>query len=162
MRDRIASGWTEPEQRGIRLGLGGREPEGFIRLGLGGREPEGREIDFSGHERSSGYYYGNKLPGARGRLNDLDGNPHQPADEPQPERGVRLPLRRALTRSLEREVVRRERARRLGHGAQALRAPDPLVVALVEQSGQHPADARNLAHEAESSHELDPVECEGD
>src|SRR6058998_812868 len=114
MRDRIASGWTEPEQRGIRLGLGGREPEGFIRLGLGGREPEGREIDFSGHERSSGYYYGNKLPGARGRLNDLDGNPHQPADEPQPERGVRLPLRRALTRSLEREVVRRERLVALG------------------------------------------------
>src|SRR2546430_11923986 len=128
MSDRIACGWTEPEQRGIRLGLGGREPEG-------------REINFSGHERSSGYYYGNELPGARGRLNDLDGNPHQPGDEPQPERGVRLPLRRALTRSLEREVVRRERARRLGHGAQALRAPDPLLVALVEQARQHAAGA---------------------
>src|SRR5439155_11440055 len=147
MGDRVAGGWTEPEQGGVRLGLGGREPER-------------REIDFAWHVRSSVYYYVDGSLAARGKLKDLDGHPHQPGDEPQTERCVRLPLRGALPGSLEGEVVRRERAGRLGCGAQALRAPDPPIVTLVEQSRQHPAGARDLAHETESSQELDPVEGE--
>ena len=83
-------------------------------------------------------------------LEDFDRNPQQPSDEPEPERCVCLPLRRALPRSFEREVVSREGARRLRHGAQALWAPDPLIVALIEQPRQHAAGARDLAHEAES------------
>src|SRR5712691_9313672 len=149
MSNRVASGRPEPEQRGVRLGLSGREPER-------------REIDVAGHLRSSDYYYVNVLPPARGTLDDLDGNPYQSGDEPEPEGRVRLPLSRALPRSLEREVVRREGVCCLGHGAQALRAPDPLLVALVEQPRQHPAGARDLAHETESRQELDPVERERD
>src|SRR5207245_7251739 len=79
-----------------------------------------------------------------------------------PEGCVGLALRGALPWSLEWEVVRRERARRLGHGAQALRAPDPAIVALVEQPRQHPAGAGDLAHETESRQQLDPVEHERD
>src|SRR2546428_13489925 len=93
-------------------------------------------------------------------LDDLDGNPHEPGDETQPEGCVRLPLRGALPRSLEREVVRREGARRFGHGAQALRAPDLLVVALVVQPRQHPTGAGGLSDESAVSLELDHVECE--
>src|SRR5213082_2813559 len=55
-----------------------------------------------------------------GNLEDFDRNPQQPRDEPEPERCVCLPLRRALPRSLERKVVSREGARRLRHRAQAL------------------------------------------
>src|SRR5213076_3455315 len=97
-----------------------------------------------------------------GNLEDFDRNPQQPRDEPEPERCVCLPLRRALPRSLERKVVSREGARRLRHRAQALWAPDPPIVALIEQPREHAAGARDLAYETESSQELDPVERERD
>src|SRR3989442_1245009 len=144
----VAGRGTEPKQRGVRVGLGGREPER-------------REIDLAWHSRSSDYYYANKLT-ARGMLEDVDGKRHQPGDESQPERRVRLPLRRALPGSLEWEVVRCEGVRRFGHGAQALRAPDPPLVALVEQPLEDAAGARNLAHQTEPSQELDPIERERD
>src|SRR3989449_8164874 len=137
MGDRVAGGWPEPQQ-------------GRVGQGLGGREAEWREIELAGHcvvaiTTTQGH------PRAQGEsLDDLDGNPHQSGDETEPEGCVGLPLRRALPWSLEWEVVRRERARRLGHGTQALRAPDPAIVALVEQPRQHPAGAGDLAHETES------------
>src|SRR5438046_4185492 len=97
-----------------------------------------------------------------GNLEDFDRNPQQPCDEPEPERCVCLPLRRALPRALERKVVSREGARRLRHRAQALWAPDPPIVALIAQPREHAAGARDLAYETESSQKLDPVERERD
>src|SRR5207247_10059903 len=88
---------------------------------------------------------------ARGNVDDLDGNRHQSGDKTKAEGCVGLPLRGALPWSLEWEVVRRERARRLGHGTQALRAPDPAIVALVEQPRQHPAGAGDLRSEEHTS-----------
>src|SRR2546426_9250678 len=66
---------------------------------------------------------------AASRLDDLDRDGEQLRDQGQPEGQVGLPLGRAPAGSLEREVMRRERARGLGHGAEVLGAPDPLVVA---------------------------------
>ena len=50
---------------------------------------------------------------------------------------------------------------RLGQGAQALRAPDPLLVALIEQPRQHPTGARDVAYQAEPGEELEPIQGEG-
>src|SRR6184192_2464758 len=112
MSDRVAGGWTEPQQ-------------GRVGQGLGGRKAEWREIELAGHCVVA-ITTTQAHPRAQGeRLDDLDGNPHQSGDETEPEGCVGLPLRGALPWSLEWEVVRRERARRLGHGTQALRAPDP-------------------------------------
>src|SRR5207249_6830016 len=125
-------------------------------------EAEWREIELAGHCVVA-ITTTQAHPRAQGEsLDDLDGNPHQSGDETEAEGCVGLPLRGALPWSLEWEVVRRERARRLGHGTQALRAPDPAIVALVEQPRQHPAGAGDLAHETESRQQLDPIERERD
>src|SRR5437870_8230682 len=55
---------------------------------------------------------------AASRLDDLDRDGEQLRDQGQPEGQVGLPLGRAPAGSLEREVMRRERARGLGHGAE--------------------------------------------
>src|SRR2546426_10095145 len=81
---------------------------------------------------------------AASRLDDLDRDGEQLRDQGQPEGQVGLPLGRAPAGSLEREVMRRERARGLGHGAEVLGAPDPLVVALAVEAGQDAGGARGL------------------
>src|SRR5213082_1702937 len=99
------------------------------------------KVDCACHLSSSICYYC-----AFPLLDNLDRNPKQPGDEPQPEGGVGLALRGTLAGSFEREVVCRQRTRRFGHGAQALRTPDAPVVALTEQSRQHAVRARDLAY----------------
>src|SRR5213079_2564130 len=143
VRDRVPGGGSQPEQ-------------GAVRLRLRGGEAEGREIDRSWHLSSSISYYVVPL------LDYLDGKPEQPGDQSQPEGGVGLALRRALAGALEREVMRREEARRLGHGAQALGAPDAAIVALREEARQHAVRARDLPHQPEPREQLEPVEGEGD
>src|SRR5438445_7919311 len=102
---------------------------------------------------SSNDYYSSA--GATRPLDDLDREGEQSGDQAKSERQVRLPLGRALARPLEREVMRRERIGRLGHGAEILMAPDPLVVALAVQAGQHPAGVRNAAHQAQPRQQLE-------
>src|SRR6266576_7370678 len=96
------------------------------------------------------------LPGSH----DLDRKPHQPRDQRQPKRTVGLPLCGALTRPLQGEVMSRHGIERLGQGAQALRAPDPLLVTFIEQTGQHPTGARDVAYQTEPGEELEPVQGE--
>src|SRR2546422_697965 len=94
---------------------------------------------------------------AASRLDDLDRDGEQLRDQGQPEGQVGLSLGRAPAGSLEREVMRRERARGLGHGAEVLGAPDPLVVALAVEAGQDAVGARELAHQPQARQQLQPV-----
>src|SRR5438477_12967190 len=50
---------------------------------------------------------------------------------------------------------------RLGQGEQALRYPEPLLVTFIEQTGQHPTGARDVAYQTEPGEELEPVQGEG-
>src|SRR5207245_8458707 len=89
---------------------------------------------------SSNDYYSSA--GATRPLDDLDREGEQSGDQAKSERQVRLPLGRALARPLEREVMRRERIGRLGHGAGMLRGADPRVVAPAVQAARDPPAAR--------------------
>src|SRR2546428_5926013 len=94
---------------------------------------------------------------AASRLDDLDRDGEQLRDQGQPEGQVGLPLGRAPAGSLEREVMRRERARGLGHGAEVLGAPDPLVVALAVEAGPETAGARARAPQPPAPRQLHPL-----
>src|SRR2546428_8043804 len=87
---------------------------------------------------------------AASRLDDLDRDGEQLRDQGQPEGQVGLPLGRAPAGSLEREVMRRERARGLGHGAEVLGAPDPLVVALAVEAGGRKSTTLDSRHHPKS------------
>src|SRR5207302_5346883 len=140
---------------GKRIARGGSQPEqSAVYLRLGGSEAKRGKIDGACHLSSSICYY------CAFPLDNLDRNPNQPGDQPQPEGGVGLPLRGTLAGSFEREVVCRQRTRRFGHGAQALRTPDAPVVALTEQSRQHAVRARDLAYKPEPRQQLEPIERE--
>src|SRR5207253_4523834 len=141
--DRVPRGWSQTQQ-------------GAVHLRLGGREPEGSEIQRSRHLSSSIRYYWHIL------LDDLDRNAEQSGDQSEPKGGVGLALRGALAGTFEREVMRGEGTRRLGHGPQAFWAPDAPVVALAEQARQHPVRARDLAHQPEPRQQLEPVERKRD
>src|SRR3989441_2494793 len=85
----------------------------------------------------------------RSCLYHLDGEAQELRDQREPEGDVGLALRRTLSGPFQGEVVGGEQRRSLGRGAQALRAPDALVVALAEQPGQHPGGTRSLAGRSE-------------
>src|SRR4029077_12009005 len=93
-------------------------------------------------------------------LGDLDWHAQQAGDESEAEGSVGLALRRALPGTFEREVMRREGTGRLGHGAEALGAPDTPVVALAEEARQDAARAGDLAYQPEPGQQLEPVQRE--
>src|SRR5256712_3044752 len=95
-------------------------------------------------------------------LYHLDGEAQELRDQGEPEGDVGLALRRTLAGPFQGEVVGGEQRRSLGRGAQALRAPDALVVALAEQPGQHPGGAGSLAGQSQPRHELDPIHGQWD
>src|SRR5256712_3265511 len=95
-------------------------------------------------------------------LYHLDGEAQELRDQREPEGDVGLALRRTLAGPFQGEVVGGEQRRSLGRGAQALRAPDALVVALAEQPGQHPGGAGSLAGQSQPRHELDPIHGQWD
>src|SRR5256886_9026121 len=71
-----------------------------------------------------------------------------------------LEFRRVLFRSLQREVMGRDGTDRLRQRPQALGAPDPLLVALIEEPRQHAAGARDIAYQPEPGQKLEPVQGE--
>src|SRR5262249_53535295 len=105
-------------------------------------------------------YYYNESDGCATRLQDFDRDTHKPGDESQSEGDISLALRRALSGSLEGEPVGHNRIVGLWHGAEVLRAPNPLVVRFTVKAGQNPAGTRDLAHDAEARHQLEPVHGE--
>src|SRR2546430_2424623 len=79
-------------------------------------------------------------------LYHLDGEAQELRDQREPEGDVGLALRRTLSGPFQGEVVGGEQRRSLGRGAQALRAPDALVVALAEQPGDRKSTRLNSSH----------------
>src|SRR5213082_1921880 len=90
------------------------------------------KVDCACHLSSSICYYC-----AFPLLDNLDRNPKQPGDEPQPEGGVGLALRGTLAGSFARQVVCRHPTRLFAHGPQPLPTPDAAVVDITEQSRHH-------------------------
>src|SRR5207244_6646488 len=116
------------------------------------RKPKGGEVERA-HKRSSCYYYAIRRRCAR-ESHHFDRESHQSGDERETQGGVRLALGGAPAGPIQREVVGREGTNGLRHRAQALGAPDALVVALAEEAGEDAARARDLAHQAEPGQKL--------